>query len=52
MAPMRKAGVVWGYDMQYLMTGLLIQHPRAAIAFTEAGREDYSEFYKELIMLD
>lgn len=52
MNPLRKAGVVWGYDMQYLMTGLLNQHPRAAIAFTEAGREDYSEFYKELIMLD
>ena len=50
--PLKEQGVEWGYDMQYLMTGLLNQHPRAAIAFTEAGREDYAEFYKELIMLD
>lgn len=52
MNPLKKEGIVWGYDMQYLMTGLLNQHPRTAIAFTEAKREDYSEFYKELIMLD
>ena len=47
--PLRKEGVVWGYDLQYLMSGLLNQHPRAAIQFTKDQRTDYAEFYKELI---
>lgn len=45
----RAAGAVWGYDFQYLMTGLLNQHPRTAIEFTKQGRTDYSEFYKEIL---
>lgn len=45
-------GVVWGYDFQYLMTGLLNQHPRTAITFTKEKRKDYSEFYKELMVQD
>lgn len=49
---LRKDGVVWGYDLQYLMTGLLNQHPRTAIQFTKDGRQDYSEFYKEIIVQD
>ena len=44
MNPMKAAGVVWGYDLQYLMTGLLNQHPRAAIQFTREKRSDYTEF--------
>ncbi len=48
MKPMKEAGVRWGYDIQYLLTGLLNQHPRTAIAFTKDGRKDYSEYYKEL----
>ncbi len=52
MMPLREQGVVWGYDLQYLMTGLLNQHPRTAIAFTKANRSDYSEFYKELMLVD
>ncbi len=47
-----KDHVVWGYDLQYLMTGLLNQHPRTAISFTKENREDYFEFYKELIEQD
>lgn len=46
---LREAGAVWGYDFQYLMTGLLNQHPRTAIEFTKQGRTDYSEFYKEIL---
>ena len=38
----------WGYDLQYLMTGQLNQHPRMAIKFTKDERKDYSEFYKEI----
>lgn len=49
MLPLKKAGVVWGYDVPYLMTGLLNQHPRAAISFTRDKREDYVEFYREIL---
>ncbi|MDE6775786.1 MAG: nucleoid-structuring protein H-NS, partial [Ruminococcus sp.] len=49
MPAVRETGAVWGYDFQYLMTGLLNQHPRTAIEFTKQGRTDYSEFYKEIL---
>ncbi len=52
MNQLKEQGVVWGYDLQYLMTGLLNQHPRTAIAFTNEKRTDYAEFYKELTLLD
>ena len=52
MTKLRQEGVVWGYDMQYLLTGLFNQHPRTAIQFTKENRKDYSEFYKEIIGLD
>ncbi|MCC8067523.1 MAG: aldolase catalytic domain-containing protein [Clostridiales bacterium] len=49
---LKREGVVWGYDLQYLMTGLLDQHPRTAIQFTKEGRTDYSEFYREVVAAD
>ncbi|MBR3970242.1 MAG: aldolase catalytic domain-containing protein [Ruminococcus sp.] len=49
MPAIREAGAVWGYDFQYMMTGLLNQHPRTAIEFTKEKRTDYSEFYKEIL---
>lgn len=49
---LQREGVVWGYDLQYLMTGLLNQHPRTAIEFTKNKRTDYSEFYKEIVAQD
>ncbi|ADU20931.1 MULTISPECIES: aldolase catalytic domain-containing protein [Ruminococcus] len=52
MTKMREQGIVWGYDLQYLMTGLLNQHPRTAIAFTKDKRNDYAEFYKEIVTMD
>ncbi len=52
MIKMREEGVVWGYDLQYLMTGLLNEHPKTAIQFTKDKRQDYSEFYKEVMMQD
>lgn len=52
MTKLRQEGVVWGYDMQYLLTGLFNQHPRTAIQFTKEKRTDYSEFYKEVLGLD
>ena len=52
MMKLREEGVVWGYDLQYLMTGLLNEHPKAAIQFTKENRKDYAEFYKEVMMQD
>lgn len=52
MMQLKNDGVVWGYDLQYLMTGLLNQHPRSAIAFTKENRNDYAEFYKEVVVQD
>lgn len=49
MLPLKEQGVVWGYDLQYLFTGLLNRHPREAIDFTNSQRRDYSEFYKALL---
>lgn len=45
---MKNDGVVWGYDIQYLLTGYLNQHPRTAIAFTNDKRQDYFTFFQEL----
>ena len=52
MNKLREDGVVWGYDIQYLLTGLFNQHPRTAIQFTQEKRKDYAEFYKEIIAQD
>lgn len=49
MPQLREKGAVWGYDLQYMLTGLLNRHPREAIEFTNQKRSDYSEFYKTLL---
>lgn len=49
MSQLRENGVKWGYDLQYMFTGLLNRHPRSAIEFTEQNRQDYAEFYKNLL---
>lgn len=48
MQPMKDKGVVWGYDLPYLLTGQFNQHPRTAIAYTKANRKDITEYYKEI----
>lgn len=48
MEGLKRKGVVWGYDTQYLLTGLLNQHPRAAIKFTKEGRIDHDAFLREI----
>ena len=48
MMKLKDDGVVWGYDLQYLMTGQMNQHPRTAIAFTKEKRRDYAQFYSEI----
>lgn len=47
--PLKENGTVWGYDIQYLLTGRLNQHPSAAIDFTRDKRSDYAEFYQWLL---
>ena len=49
MEELKKKGIVWGNDTQYLLTGLCNQHPRAAIQFTKEGRSDHGAFYRELV---
>lgn len=49
IVPLRESGVVWGYDVPYLLTGLLNQHPKTAIQFMKEKREDYNNFYLELL---
>ncbi len=48
MNGLREKGVVWGPDLQYLVTGFKNEHPRAAIQFTKDGRKDHEAFYKEV----
>ncbi len=45
---LRKQGLVWGYDVQYLLTGKLNLHPSSAIDFTKEQRTDYAEFYHRI----
>lgn len=49
MKELKDNGVVWGYDLQYMLTGQLNRHPREAMDFTAKKRTDYSEFYKSLL---
>lgn len=46
---LREEGVVWGYDVPYLLTGQLNAHPSSAIRFIRDGRSDYYHFFHELI---
>ena len=50
--PLKKDGLIWGYDVPYFVTGLLNQHPRTAIAFTGEKRTDYTEFYDLMTVKD
>lgn len=52
ITPLIESGVEWGFDIPYMLTGHLNQHPRTAIAAMKEGRKDYTEFYKELIDKD
>jgi len=49
---LKKEGNIWGYDVPYLLTGLLNQHPRTAIEFMGEKRTDYVEFYNNLTKTD
>ena len=52
MVPLEEQGAIWGYDIPYMITGHLNQHPRTAIAATKEQRKDYSSFYMEVVDKD
>ena len=47
--PLKEAGVKWGFDIQYMITGQLNCHPKEAIRFTNEHRSDYCEFYRDIL---
>ncbi|MHC5137909.1 MAG: beta/alpha barrel domain-containing protein, partial [Planctomycetota bacterium] len=48
MIPMREE-IEWGYMIPYAVTGILNQHPRAAIRMRQTdNRDKYAEFYNEI----
>lgn len=49
MLEVRKSGAVWGYDIPYMLTGQLNQHPSAAIEYIAAEKTEYGDFYQMLL---
>jgi 4-hydroxy 2-oxovalerate aldolase len=48
MIPMRNE-LEWGYLIPYMITGILNEHPRAAIAKRKTEDKDkYAEFYEQI----
>ena len=46
--PLREK-IEWGYIIPYAITGILDEHPRAAIALRESDKkENYREFYESI----
>lgn len=48
MLRLKAEGAVWGYDVPYLLTGVMNSHPSSAINFIKDKRTDYTNFYHEL----
>ena len=48
MLPMKEAGIEWGYNTSYLLTGLTNQHPRTAITATKKKDHEFTEQFKFL----
>jgi 4-hydroxy 2-oxovalerate aldolase len=48
MIPMREE-IEWGYIIPYMVTGILNEHPRSAIALRKTDQKDkYAEFYEQM----
>ena len=45
MLPLKQSGLVWGYDIPYLITGMMNVHPRTAIAAEKENDTNYAQFY-------
>lgn len=48
MLKLKAEGNVWGYDIPYLLTGILNVHPRSAIQCIKDNDTNYAEFYQAL----
>ena len=44
-----KEEYTWGFDIPYLLTGIMNAHPSSAIKFIKEGRTDYTAFYRQLL---
>jgi len=41
--------IAWGYHIPYMLTGVLDQHPREAMAWMKSGvKDEFVEFYRQL----
>lgn len=49
---LKEQGLIWGYDIPYMLTGCLNQHPRTAIQFIDDEKFEYSDFYQTLLDLE
>lgn len=50
MVPLKAEGTaIWGYDVPYMLTGALNQHPRDAIDFIKEGKTSYADMYSYLM---
>lgn len=50
--PLREE-LMWGFDIPYMITGVMNRHPRAAIEFNQtADRGDYVKFFDKIIDAD
>lgn len=49
---LKAEGIVWGYDIPYLLTGILNSHPSTAIKFLKDNRTDYFKLYQELLDIE
>ena len=52
MLKLKEEGAVWGYDIPYLLTGILNSHPSSAIKFLKENRTDYTNLMQELMDMD
>lgn len=48
MVKIKNSGLQWGYDIPYILSGILNKHPSSAIQFLKEDRKNYSVFYEEL----
>ena len=52
MLKLKEEGNVWGYDIPYLLTGHLNQHPSSAIEYIRKGETAYADFYTAILDRD
>ena len=52
LVPLREK-IEWGYIIPYAISGMMNEHPRAAMALRKSSKkEDYREFYESLLTTD